>query len=467
MARVTVTVRPRAGLSLRDLLLEQGVPVRSDCGGRGTCGKCLLDIRDGAGTKPVLACRFVPEVPVSVEDRRVPRRRVRSVPTDPDLRLAADFGTTTISLAAVDVIRGTVRARVDALNPQVVFGADVMTRIAHARTVKKLDLLGPVREFMRGHGIGFRHGAVAVGNTAMAHFLLGQSPAGLATYPYRSRLPVRSPLVGRPAWKPGFPVWVPPLLDSFVGADCTAAIVASGMHRRRGLELLVDAGTNGELALGNRERVLVCSTAAGPAFEGATLECGSLARAGAVTAVAPAGRGFRVRTVGNRPAQTVCGSGVLSAVAAALHARRLGPDGRIRSGRQLVLSRRPHDVYLSQADIREVQFARAALVSGIRLLLAAWGARARDIDRIHLTGRFGAAVEPADAARVGLIPDLPDAVRRHGNLALKGAMRMTHDRSARGEAIRVARLSKVVVLSGHSDFESIFVSSLELAPWLS
>ena len=426
-----------------------------------------MRVRDETGTRPVLACRYVPEGPVSVEVPQETRRRWRAVPTDPALRLAVDFGTTTISLAAVDITRGRVRARADVLNPQVVFGADVMTRISNVRRVRKLDLLVPVREFVRRSGISARYGAVAVGNTTIVHFLLGRSPAGLGAYPYRSRLPLRVPLSGRPAWRPGFPVWVPPLLDSFVGADSTAAIVASGMHRRRGLELLVDAGTNGELALGNREQVLVCSTAAGPAFEGATLECGSLARPGAITSVRNADKAFRVTTVGGRPPKSVCGSGVLSAIAAALESRHLGSDGRMRSGGRLVLSRAPEEVYLSQTDIREVQFARAALVTGTRLLLAAWGAQVRDIERIHLTGKFGAAVEPCDAVRVGLIPDLPGAVRRHGNLALKGAVRMVHDRSARLEAGRVARLSKAVVLSGHNDFESVFLSSLELAPWLS
>jgi uncharacterized 2Fe-2S/4Fe-4S cluster protein (DUF4445 family) len=353
------------------------------------------------------------------------------------------------------------------LNPQVVFGSDVMTRIANARAVRRLDLSMPARDFRREHGIAPSRTAVAVGNTPMVHFLLGASAAGLGRYPYRSTLRLRESLSGLTPWQPRLRVRAPGLLGSFVGADCTAAILASGIHRSPHISLLVDAGTNGEVVLGNRDRLLVCSTAAGPAFEGATLECGSLARPGAIVSVRPAGAGFDVRTVGSRPARTVCGSGVLSAVSAGLASGRILPSGRLRDGDRLALAGRADDeVYLSQADLREVQLAKAAVAAGIRLLLEAWSARPEDVERVFLTGRFGAAIDPRDAGRVGLLPGANVArVRRHGNLALRGAVMLCREEAKWREADGIARRVEEVGLSGEPGFEDAFVRAMELAPW--
>ncbi len=466
----TNEVKPHGRRSLLALLRQQGVAVRSDCGGHGMCGKCRVRVRDGSGSRYVLACQFIPEGAVRVELGESPATRRPSIEprrVDPDLVLAVDFGTTTISMAAVDLKRRRVRSRRDVLNPQVVFGSDVMTRISRARQVRRVRALEPVLEFMRRAGVSRRRAAVVVGNTTMVHFLLGLSPAGLGRYPYRSRVPLGRAVSGRTALQPSLRVRVPPLLGSFVGADCTAAILASGIHRARGLGLLVDAGTNGEVVFGNRERILVCSTAAGPAFEGATLECGSLACPGAVRTVRPARNGFQVETIGNRPAQSICGSGVLSAVSAALESGRLRPDGRISSGERLVLAHSSaREVYLSQADIREVQLAKAALASGIKLLLVSAGKRPADIGRVYLTGKFGAAIDPQAAVRIGLLPEVPlNSVRRHSNLALRGAVLASLDRSKRIEAEQVAGICREVVLSSHSDFEDAFVESMRLAEW--
>ena len=460
----TVTVRPDGGRSLLALLARAGVAVASDCGGNGTCGKCRVRIHESAGPRWVLACRFIPDVPVEVEPARASGRPTR--PTGPARRsggrsLALDLGTTSLSLAAVDLDRGRVVRRRTVLNPQVAIGADVMTRIARSRETRRLDLLAPVREFVAAAGINPRRRAVAVGNTAMLHFLLGASPAGLGRWPYRSRLPLGRELRGRTTGSPALTVLVPPLLGGFVGADCTAAIAAAGIHRRRGLALLVDAGTNGEIALGNRKGVLVCSTAAGPAFEGATLECGSLARPGAVRDVRPVDRGFAVSTGGNRPASSICGSGVLAAVAAALANRRLRPDGRIARGRRLILTDK---VWLSQADIRAVQLAKAALAVGIGILLAERGVRAADIERVFLAGRFGAAVEPAHAVAIGLLPAGPP-VTRAGNLALRGAVRAALEPGFRRELAEVARLSREVELATHPDFEDSFLDGFRFERW--
>jgi len=467
---LTFTVVPRGSHNLRELLADAGIILPSDCGGAGTCGKCRVRVLDVEGERSVLACQYVPAVPVAVELDRIGlvgqvRRvgRTKKGLASRSLRLAADIGTTAISLAAVDEVKRRVIARREVLNPQMVFGADVMSRIAAGKKVSRAGLEPVLLQFMDDVGIARKRQVVAVGNTVMAHFLMGRNPASLGEFPYKSRLPLCKSLAGR---RSGIRSRMLPLLGGFVGSDCTAAILASGMHRTKRLSLLVDAGTNGEVVLGNRERMLVTSTAAGPAFEGATLECGSLAQPGAVKAARFLRGRFELDVVGGGEPRSVCGSGVLDAVAEAIRAGLVDASGRIVGGVRLNLSGGREPVYLSQADIREVQLAKGAVAAAISILLAEWGAAASDVERVHVTGKFGAAVNPASAIRIGLLPRIPSArIRRHGNLALLGAVRAIMDPGSFADAERVASKCREVMLSSHPQFEQSFVESMRLAPW--
>jgi uncharacterized 2Fe-2S/4Fe-4S cluster protein (DUF4445 family) len=466
-----VTVAPHGSQSLRDLLLDEGVRLPSDCGGAGTCGKCRVRLLDADGERSVLACQHVPTGPVSVRLRGLGpvepikgvRRRAGKHAASGALRLAADIGTTTISLAAVDRKRRRVVARREVLNPQMIFGADVMSRIAAGRKIRQAGPEPELARFMEEAGIARRWPVLAVGNTVMTHFLMGRSAASLGEFPYRSRLPLRKVLRHH---RDGLDFEMLPLLGSYVGSDCTAAVLASGMYRAGRLSLLVDAGTNGEVALGNRERMLVASTAAGPAFEGATLQCGSLAQDGAVKAVRHVDGQFVPEVIGGGEAKSICGSGVLDAVAEAVEAGRMDASGRLVDCARLDVSGGRKPVFLSQADVREVQLAAGAIAAAIRVLLAEWGAVVSDIERVHMTGRFGASMNPASAVRIGLLPSLPpERIRRHGNLALLGAVRATLDPALRDETERLAANCREVALSSHPGFESSFVASLELKPW--
>jgi uncharacterized 2Fe-2S/4Fe-4S cluster protein (DUF4445 family) len=423
---------------------------------------------DAEGERSVLACQYVPLASVAVKLGR-PRpagrieQRPKMRPGSGALRLAVDVGTTSISLAAVDVERRRVAARLEVLNPQVVFGADVISRIAAGSKVDLAPLAPVLLGFIRDVGIPPSWPIVAVGNTVMAHFVMGRSAATLGEFPYESSLPMRESLTSQ---RDGLWIRMLPLLGSFVGSDCTAAILASGMHRTRRLSLLVDAGTNGEVVLGNRERMLVTSTAAGPAFEGATLDCGSLAQRGAVKAARFLRGRFVLDVIGGGEPRSICGSGVLDAVAEATRAGLVDATGRIAGGVRLDLSGGHEPVYLSQADLREVQLAKGAVAAAIRILLAEWGAVASDVERVHVTGKFGAAMNPASAVRIGLLPQIPSArIRRHGNLALLGAVRATLDPGLFAEAEHFAASCREVMLSSHPQFEQTFVDSMRLEPW--
>jgi len=465
---LTFTVVPRGNHNLRELLSDAGTILPSDCGGAGTCGKCRVHLLDAEGARSVLACQHVPAAPVAVTlDEVGPVRQVgqRTAKRSASgtLRLAADVGTTAISLAAVDKAKRRVVARREVLNPQMIFGADVMSRIAAGKKVSRAALEPVLLRFMDEVGITRKRPVVAVGNTVMAHFLMGRNPTSLGEFPYKSRLPFRRRLTHR---RGGIWYEMLPLLGSFVGSDCTAAILASGMHRTKRLSLLVDAGTNGEVVLGNRERMLVTSTAAGPAFEGATLQCGSLAQAGAVKAVRYRDGRFVSDVIGGGGAKSICGSGVLDAVAEAVRAGKVDSSGRVAGCERLDVSEGRRPVYLSQTDLREVQLAKGAIAAAIRVLLAEWGAAASDVERVHVTGRFGASMNPVSATRIGLLPSVPlERIRRHGNLALLGAVRATLAPGLFDEAERFAANCREVMLSDHPEFEQSFIASMRLEPW--
>ena len=463
-----VTVVPRGGSSLRELLHDAGLRLPSDCGGAGTCGKCRIQVLDAEGECSVLACQYAPTAPVVVRAEIGPIGQIRRIGRGTRtgtaaLRLAADIGTTTISLAAVDRVRRRVVARRETLNPQMVFGTDVMSRIAAGTKLRRTRLEPEMLWFMDEYGVSRKHPILTVGNTVMAHFLMGRAPASLGEFPYQSRLAYGKRLSHR---RSGLWFEMLPLLGSFVGSDCTAAILASGMYRTPRLSLLVDAGTNGEVVLGNRKRMLVTSTAAGPAFEGATLECGSLAQAGAVKAVRHEDDRFIPEVVGGGEAKSICGSGVLDAVAEAVRVGKVDASGRVLGCARLEVGQGPKPVFMSQADLREVQLAKGAIAAAIRVLLAEWGASAGEVERVHVTGRFGSSMNPRSATRIGLLPSLPLArVKRHTNLALLGAVRAALDPALIDEAERFAANCREVMLSSHPQFEHSFITSLQLVPW--
>ncbi|MEO0009597.1 MAG: ASKHA domain-containing protein [candidate division WOR-3 bacterium] len=463
---MVIKVRPRQGQNLRELLLQTGIPVPGDCGGNGTCGKCRVLV-DG---RPVLACRFIPQkpVPVAVDltgaGETPPPRRPKSA----QLRLAADIGTTTIALAAVDRLRKRIQRQETMLNPQTRYGADVLSRIVQAAEVKKIRLAELLARYGEEIGLDRRHPIIAVGNTVMMHFLFGENPASLGTYPYRSCLPLKKVISVRCE---SLLIRTLPLLGSFIGSDCTAAILASGLYQSRRPCLLIDAGTNGELVLGNRERLIACSTAAGPAFEGATLECGSLARSGAIRACRYRPEGWKLITVRNRPPVAICGSGVLDAVAEGLKAGLIMPSGRLRTGDRLLLHPdEQNPVYLSQSDLREIQLAKAAIAAGIRILLRRWFGTDRPestmLDRIFITGRFGNRINPDSAFTIGLLPHMETKrIRQHPDLALAGAVRATINPELLETATAIADRCEEIMLAKEPEFEELFIECMELKPW--
>ena len=418
-------------------------------------------------------------------------------PPAPVLGVAMDIGTTTIVAYLLDLASGRQLAAASAMNPQAAFGADLISRL-HA----VLDAPGNggrlrdavvqaagrvIRRACREAGCAPEqvYEVTVAANTCMHHLFLGLDGAGLATSPF-------APVVARgldlPAAEVGLPVHpranvhLLPNVAGFVGADTVAGVLATGLADRDGWTLLLDVGTNAEIVLGTRDRLLACSAAAGPAFEGGHVSCGTVARDGAINRVRwEAGR-LRAETVGGSPAIGVCGSGLLDAVRTLVGLGVILPSGRllppnawpepVRQG--LGWSEEPEGVLLgsgggqrpvvlTQADIRELQLAKAAVRAGCETLLAIAGVAATDLHEVLLAGAFGNYLDPGSVLSLGLVPPVPPArLRSVGNAAGTGAKLALLDRGARQEAEQIRDKVRYVELSLDPGFQDAFMEAMAL-----
>ena len=417
------------------------------------------------------------------------------------LGVAVDLGTTTAAASLHDLGTGKCLGRIGMLNPQSSRGADVVSRISWAsRSVENIhELQGHALECINTLIVSLcnEHGGrpedvlsvTLAGNTTMLHLFLGVSPEMLAVAPY---VPVFSDAIEMNAQKAGLRIhpaaglFVFPSVGGFVGGDTVADVIASDMDQASDLTLLVDIGTNGEIVLGNRDRLLATSAAAGPAFEGRNISCGMRAEAGAIDRVT-FGAGIHIRTIGQKPPTGLCGTGLVSLGASLLKSGRLGVSGMLcdpddSESRDPVAARvqkttdgnryliagenegASRDIFLTQKDIRELQLAKGAIRAAVEILLAEYGTKIDQVGDIRLAGAFGNFFSPGDIMDIGLLP-LADAdkIRFIGNAALDGAVLALLRADQRTRARNAARRMCFLELAGRPDFQDIFAESMLFA----
>ncbi len=406
------------------------------------------------------------------------------------LGIAVDLGTTTLVAQLLDLRSGNVLAVRTGLNEQAQYGADLMSRIDFAiADAGQVKLQGMVREQIygligellhrAGHDPAELKNLVLVGNTVMHHLFSGVDVNPLAHHPFEpeddglkrfqpadldwklSALPAGAKRPAAPITSSrasGAAVRFLPCLGGFVGSDILAGILATELHESRELVGLVDLGTNGEIVIGNRERMLCASTAAGPAFEGARIAMGMRAATGAIAAVNVEDGQLQCQVLGHVPPRGICGSGLVDAVAAGLELGRILPSGRLAAGKTLPLCA---SVEITQVDIRELQLAKGAIAAGIRLLAEQWGTAVENITRIYLAGAFGNYINRQSARRIGLLPFGPEKVVAAGNTALLGAKLALfglHESDGSFSELR-ARI-KHVSLKEDLRFQTVFVEEM-------
>ena len=439
--RITVlpqqqNIQATVGENLLDILQKAGLIQDAPCGGNGTCGKCKVLV-DG---KEVLACQTTVDRDLTVV---LPRTQDIVVLTDgicvdtardAGLCLALDIGTTTV--AAFLMENGEVLALESRKNPQSAFGADVVSRIGFAVKGQADNLTAAIRNCVAEMTQSLLSKTkktqldkvCVVGNPAMQQLFLGLPVDNLTTPPFRPLLTNAETTDGGnyiPAWT-GATLLIVPDIAGYIGADTVACILATGMDQTEKITLLVDIGTNGEMVLGNRNRLVACATAAGPALEGAGIQCGMQAARGAIDHV---DRDLNCHVIGSEKAVGICGSGLLDAVAVALDKGWINERGRIlREDRLLPLA---DGIFLTQEDIRQFQQAKGAIAAGIRLTANHLGVSLQDIETVYLAGAFGTFLDPRSACRVGLLPaELEHKIQPVGNAAGSGARMMVSSRNA-------------------------------------
>ncbi|HII40915.1 MAG TPA: DUF4445 domain-containing protein [Thermoplasmata archaeon] len=413
------------------------------------------------------------------------------------LGMAFDIGSTKIAGFLVDLVTGETLETVAAPNPQMVHGEDIMSRLAFARgsqsqeTLLHEEVLHILNELLRKACALARRPptdvceVVAVGNTAMQHLFLGVPTDSLSRAPYtpatRQEEVRRAGAFGLRVC-PSAPVIAPPVVAAFVGSDLVAGVLATRMHRAAGLHVFIDVGTNTEICAGDRRRLVACSTPSGPAFEGAHIRFGMRAADGAVERVAIEPETFHVdyRVIGRMKPRGLCGSALLDLLAdlfrtgavdgAGRLQKRAAPE-RIRRGEHQLAFRVVdadatsigQDILLTQEDIGQLQLAKAAIHTGIDILLDTLHASSSEIRALYLAGAFGSYLAPESARAVGMLPDIPlDRVQFVGNTAGSGA-RLALVSTREREAMRaLAGRIRQMPLAGDPRFPREFASSLFL-----
>jgi uncharacterized 2Fe-2S/4Fe-4S cluster protein (DUF4445 family) len=391
---------------------------------------------------------------------------------------AVDVGTSTIAVELIDLISGRRLGRAAAVNAQAPYGMDVVTRITYAGEAagnleRLADILhrqidGMIADLARERGVALGHvyEIVAAGNSAMNHILVGVPVTTLASAPYHAAFAkapwVRAADLGLSV-NPGCRVYVAPNLKSFVGGDIAAGVSALDLWARPGNILFVDLGTNGEIVLKKGTRTTTTSTAAGPAFEGMSIDCGMLAVPGAVCAARWEG-GLAVRTVGGTPALGVCSTGLVDILAVGLRHGLLSAAGRIRAASRTIPV--AGGISLTQQDVRKLQLAVAAIRTGIVLMLVEAGIAVSALDGVFVAGAFGASLNVRNAMSVGLLPSIDvSRVAFVGNSSLAGARKLLLSRPERGRTEAFARRARHVSLASCPGFQTEFVKAMKFEPY--
>lgn len=435
--------------------------------------------------------------------------------TDRIYGMAVDIGTTTVAAYLYDLVSGKRVSTGSMLNPQRKYGADVISRIDHTIRFKNgiAELQSLIAECIGGLaakmsadiGIGRDdiYAAVFAGNTTMLHLLLGLDPAGIATAPF---IPVTTGLVLLPSKDIGLSfnrcgtAAVFPGVSAYIGGDIAASILSSGIYEEEGISLLVDIGTNGEIVLGGREWLLACSTAAGPAFEGANIRNGMGGVTGAIDFVGPA-PDFAYSVIGNAQPAGICGSGIVDVIAFLLDAGLLDETGRmpdadeaatagdaadrlidIDGSRAFVLcggtseagiavqvgntdktgAADPDEmIVITQRDVREIQNAKAAIAAGIDTLIREAGISQDDIRRVYLAGGFGSSLHIGTAVRIGLLPKaLENRIEAIGNASGAGAAEGLLSAASIKTAGDISRRVRYIELSASAYFTEKYVENM-------
>jgi len=417
--------------------------------------------------------------------------------------IAFDVGTTTVAGYLVDLNTGEELSSVAKANPQIIYGDDVISRIGFAQKQKEnLEILQReivntlneiIKETAQKAGVGTNniYKIAVAGNTCMHHLLLGLNPSCIALSPYipviKESLNLKAKNIPKLALKPTVNVCMLPNISAFVGADITAGILAIRMYENEKISLFIDLGTNGEIVLGSKGKMWTCSTAAGPAFEGARISSGMRAAEGAIDKVEMDNKSITYRVIKDGKIRGICGSGLIDLIAELVKLGLIDKRGKLinreeynhelseeirnriikgQKGNKFLLvkgeeTENGNSIYLTQGDIQEVQLAKAAIYAGIKILLKKVNISSDDIQKILLAGAFGNFIDKESARRIGLIPRLSlKKIELVGNAAGRGAEIALLSEKMKKVCQSIAKEAKYIELSSCPDFQKEYIKAM-------
>ncbi len=526
-----------------------GVDINSICGGAGACGKCLVQIVSGEKSEPKepekrlidkdslgrgfrLACmlKIQGDLVVSVpKESRTGTQRlqtegletgvrlnplvtrrltdgvtevlyddevIRTVdqPDAPVLGFAVDIGSTKLAGYLMDLTDGKVISVATAMNPQIPYGEDIISRITYAiqdsehNRVLHETLVDGVRKLLleacekAEKSTDDVYEVVLVGNTAMQHFLLGIDPKPLSRAPFKPEsiehryIPPEKLNLGRNAR-----VYVLPLIAGFVGADCVAATLATGIDRTDEMSFMMDIGTNTEIVVGDKDHMVACSCASGPAFEGAHIRYGMRAASGAIEGVWIDAETIepRIKVIDDIVPVGICGSGLIDLLSEMLKTGIVDSSGRFTeldtprlrtrgNVKEYVVVWRneagiDEDITITQLDVRELQKGKAAIFSGSYIAIRQLGLTPSMVEHVYIAGAFGTYINRESALNIGMIPEFSlHAVEQVGNAAGTGARMALLSREARVEAQGIRKKVEYIELATHHNYNQAYLDALML-----
>lgn len=515
-----------AGERLSDWLISNRHAIRADCGGRGTCGKCRVTVTRGEFIRlgldkeaylpdtggGILSCRALcPEggaeilLPETEGEGLVSHASTTGKGVNPQSSsasrrygIALDIGTTTLAASLTDLTAGTVVDHYSCLNPQRVYGADVITRITACREGHLDELCRLIRQktaeiievFVKKHPDKRPDTLTVAGNTTMMHIFCGVSPVSIGVYPFTPAFTEGREYSGIQLGVPVERVILLSAASAYIGSDVTGGVLECGMTELEGPSALIDVGTNGEIVLSTGRsrggRLIAASSAAGPALEGANISCGVGGIPGAVCHVGQRAGGIGFSTIGDRPPVGICGCGLIDLIASLLDAGVIDETGYMEDGDYplygapgasalhvgkdggeivpaggLASAALPAPLVLSQRDVREFQLAKSALRAAFDTLLGSAGIEVGELERIFIAGGLGYYMSIPSAIRTGLLPSAHhEKFSVVGNTSLAGAEAALFDLSAPGKISKIAGRCEILELNSLPDFSELFMQNM-------
>lgn len=499
----------REGESLMDAFIRNDIYISAACGGAGKCGKCGVKITEyptavtdmdrkffseeelkegwrlSCLSYPSRGCSVVIETGDESDFEIVSDYQNRSddngISSEEAYDIGIDIGTTTIAVNLIGAESKKVCSTYTAINRQRAYGADVISRIQAANDGKleelknsiRRDLYEGISQVLKEEGTDPKkiREIVIAGNTTMGHLLMGYSCQTLGVFPFT---PVNIGTItctfeelfggvdGLDGAYMDAKIILLPGISTYVGADISAGMLSCGMDRAQKPCLLLDLGTNGEMGLGNSEKIMVTSTAAGPAFEGGNISCGMGSVKGAICGVEIEDGEITLKTIGDQAPIGLCGTGVIETVNELLKEEMIDETGMLDEdyfddGYLLAEKEDGEKITFTQQDVREIQLAKSAVRAGVETLLLRYGVGYDEIDKVYLAGGFGYKINLEKAIGIGLLPEeLHDKIIAVGNSSLGGTVTYLTENDAKERMEHIIKISEEVALSTDKDFNRFY-----------